>query len=84
MIAMDNQPFSIPSNQGSIDLLAALEQRYLIPSTKYFTDTMFPATYESLNIEIQTKLSEASVLSFTSEIWANSNIISFFNSALVK
>ena len=59
VIAMDNQPFSITSNQGYIDLLAALEPGYLIPSTQYLTDTMLPQTYESLKIKIQTKLSEA-------------------------
>ena len=53
MIAMDNQPFSITSDQGSIDLLAAIEPGYLIPSTKYFTDIMLPQTYESLMIQIQ-------------------------------
>ena len=54
MIAMDNQPFSITSDQDSIDLLAALEPGYLIPSTKYFTDTMLPQNYEKLRIKIQT------------------------------
>ena len=53
-IALDNQPFSISSDQGSIDLLAALEPGYLIPSTKYFTDTMLPQNYEKLRIKIQT------------------------------
>ena len=67
-IALDNQPFSISSDQGSIDLLAALELGHLIPSTKYFTDTMLPQTYERLKIKIQTELSEASFLSFTSDI----------------
>ena len=71
MIAMDNQPFSITSDQDFIDLLAALEPGYLIPSHKYFTDTMLPQTYESLKIKIQTELSEASFLSFTTDIWTN-------------
>ena len=62
---MDNQPFLITSDWGFIDLLAALEPSYLIPSDKYFTDTMLSQTYESLKIKIQTDLAEASVLSFT-------------------
>ena len=33
MIAMDNQPFSITSDQGSIDLLAALEPGIVSLST---------------------------------------------------
>ena len=50
MVAIDNQQFSIISDQGSIDSLAALEPGYLILSTKYFTDTMLPQNYESLKI----------------------------------
>ena len=72
MIAMDNQPFSVTSDQGFIDLLATLEPSYLIPSNKYFTDTMLPQTYESLKIKVNTELSEASFLSFTTDIWTNS------------
>ena len=72
MIAMDNQPFTITSDQGFIDLLATLEPCYLIPSTKYFTDTMLPKAYDDLKLRIQTEISEASFLSFTSDIWTNS------------
>ena len=75
MIAMDNQPFSVTNDQGFIDLLATLEPRYLSPSTKYFTDTMLPHTYERLKIKVNTGLSEASFLSFTSDIWTNSTTI---------
>ena len=71
MIAIDNKPFSITNDQGFIDLLAALEPGYLIPCNKYFIDTMLPQTCESLKISIQTELSEASFLSFTSDIWSN-------------
>ena len=74
MIAMDNQPFSITSDQGSIYLLAALEPGYSIPITKYLTDTMLPQTYERLKTKILTELSEVSFLSFTSDMWANSKI----------
>ena len=56
MNAMDNQPFSITSNQSSIDLMAALEPGYLIPSTKYISYTTFLQTYESLKIKLQTDL----------------------------
>ena len=69
---MDDQPFSISSDQSSIGLLAVLEPSNLIPSTKYFTEAMLPPTYESLKIKIQTELSEASFLFFTSDTWANS------------
>ena len=75
MIAIDNQPFLITSDQGSIDLFAVIELGYLIPSTKYFTDTMLPQIYESLKIKRQTELSLALILSFTRDIW---DTISFF------
>ena len=51
MIVMDNQPLSVTSDHGSIDLLAALKPGYLIPNTKYFTDTMIFKTYKSLKIK---------------------------------
>ena len=65
---MDDIPFSISYDQGSIDLLATLKLGYLILTTKYSTDTMLPQTYEILKIKLQTKLSKATFLSFTNEI----------------
>ena len=71
-IAMDDIPFPISYDQGSIDLLATLKLGYLISttkySTKYSTDTMLPQTFEILKIKLQTKLSKATFLSFTNEI----------------
>ena len=49
--------------------MAALEPDYLNPSTKYFTDTLLPRIYKKLNLILQTELSEASLLSFISDIW---------------
>ena len=48
MIAMDNQRFAIVEDQGFIALLAELEPRYVIPSTKYFNEIMLPQAYDSL------------------------------------
>ena len=67
-IAMDDIPFPISYDQGSIDLLATLKLGYLISTTKYSTDTMLPQTFEILKIKLQTKLSKATFLSFTNEI----------------
>ena len=72
MIAMDNQPFSIVEDQGFIELLAELEPRYVIPSTKFFNETMLPQAYDSLKLKISKELSNASSLSFTSDMWKNS------------
>ena len=40
MIAMDNQSFSILEDQDFIEVLAELELRYVVSSTKYFNETM--------------------------------------------
>ena len=41
-VAIDNKPFSIVYDQRLIELLAELEPRYVIQSTKYFNETMLP------------------------------------------
>ena len=44
--------FQLLAFKRSKDLLAALELGYLIPRTKYFTNTVLPQTYESFKIKI--------------------------------
>ena len=51
MIAMDNQP-SMVEDRGFIELLPELEPRYVIPSTKYFNETMLPQAYDNLKLKI--------------------------------
>ena len=46
MIAIDNQPFSIAEDQGFIELLAHIQQKYMFPSRRYFSDVMLPKTYQ--------------------------------------
>ena len=60
MVGMDNQPLSIVNDQGFIELKACLQQRYLIPSTKFFNETMLPQTYNNLKMKIGNELSEGS------------------------
>ena len=64
MIAMDNQPYSIVEDQGFIELLAELEPRYVIPSTKYFNETMLLQSYGILKQKITKELSNASSLRY--------------------
>ena len=69
MIAIDRQqPFSIEEDQGFIELLAELEPRYVIQSTKYFNETMLPQDYDSLKLKMTKELSHDSSLSFTSDM----------------
>ena len=72
MIAIDNQPFSIVSDKGFIELLAHLEPRYLIPSRKYFNEVMLPRAYQNLTSDISKLLQKSSYFSFTTDIWTNS------------
>ena len=40
MMALDNQPFSIVEDDGFINLMSHLQPRYMLPSCRYFSDTM--------------------------------------------
>ena len=57
MIAIDNQPFSVVENYGFIELLAKLELRYVIPSTKYFNETILQQAYDNPKLKITEELS---------------------------
>ena len=72
MIAVDNQPFSISEDKSFIDLIAYLQPRYLIPSRRYFSDVMLPQTYDAMKAVITAEISpsNATYVSFTSDIWA--------------
>ena len=67
MIAMDNQP-SMVEDRGFIELLPELEPRYVIPSTKYFNETMLPQTYDNLKLKMTKELFHASSWSLTSYV----------------
>ena len=86
MIAMDNQPITISSDQGFIDLLTTLEPCYLIPSTKYITDTMLPQSYESLKLKKKLKYQKLSFchVQVTYRPIQDKDVISLFYSLLVK
>ena len=56
MIAIGNQPFSVTSDQGFIDMLAALEPSYLIPSThlSYRCQFFKPTFSKKIIVELAT------------------------------
>ena len=56
MTVINNRPFTKTSDQVFIPC-------YLIPSTKYFADTMLSQSCESQKLKIQTEISEASISS---------------------
>ena len=75
MIALDNQPFSMVEDDGFIELMAHLQPRYMIPSRRYFSETMLPALYDELRSAVVDELAvpEGHFVSFTSDIWTCSS-----------
>ena len=71
MMALDNQPFSIVEDDGFIDLMAHLQPRYMLPSRRYFSDTMLPQVYDSVKALVEKELvgPNGKYVSFTSDIW---------------
>ena len=68
MIAMNNQSFSTVEDQGFVELLAEIEPRYVVPSTKYISETMLQQDYDSLKLKVTKQLRHASSLSFISDV----------------
>ena len=71
MMALDNQPFSMVEDDGFIELMAHMQPRYMLPSRRYFSDTMLPQVYEKLKALVEQDLAEPNgkYVSFTSDIW---------------
>ena len=71
MMALDNQPFSIVEDDGFIDLMAHLQPQYMLPSCRYFSDTMLPQVYDSVKALVEKELvgPNGKYVSCTSDIW---------------
>ena len=69
MVAMDSYSFLIVKDQGFIELLANIEPRYVISSTKYFNETVLQQAYDSRKLKTTKDMSHASSSSFTSDIF---------------
>ena len=71
MIAMDNEPFRMVERDGFVRLMARLNPRYVIPSRRYFSETMLPIVYNKVYKEVYEDLAppNGSFISFTSDIW---------------
>lgn len=71
MMALDNQPFSMVEDDGFIQLIAHLQPRYMLPSRRYFSDTMLPQVYDNIKALVESELSEpdGKYVSFASDIW---------------
>ena len=70
MIALDCQPFSIVDNIGFMQLLKALEPRYLLPSRRYVTETILLKLKDEITAKLKVELAGVEYFSFTIDIWS--------------
>jgi len=70
MIALDNLPFDFVENVGFQRLMAHMDQRYQVPSAKYFRMQLLPSTHGAVQQNVQQKISGADHVSFTTDTWS--------------
>ena len=71
MIALDCQPYSLVNDVGFKALVRALEPKYLIPSRRYFCETVIPEMVCTMESRIKSKLEGMQYVSFTTDIWSS-------------
>ena len=62
MIATDFQPFSIIEDEGFKLLLNVMDQRYKVPSRKYFSERIIPKMYKDVHRKVKTCIQSATFL----------------------
>ncbi len=72
MIAIDSQPYSVVEDIGFQRVLKTACPNYVIPSRRYFSETIIPNIYKSVRENVQAILDAAESISFTSDIWTSS------------
>ena len=72
MIAIDCQPVSAVDHKGSKSLIiSTLEPKYLMPSRKFFSETIIPSIANRIRATIATQLKQsAEYLSFIIDCWS--------------
>jgi len=73
MIATDLQPNSIVENVGFVRYSRNLEPRYVLPSRRLLSERIIPDMYLKVKESVQKSVSAANKLSFTTDIWTESN-----------
>ena len=73
MIATDNQPFSVVHDTGFNRLIKTLEPRYVLPSRKYFSESIVPDIKEKINAKLAEMLIGVPYVSLTTDIWSSSS-----------
>lgn len=57
MMAIDMQPFSVVTDEGFKSLLHTLEPRYILPSRRYFTDTVLTRIHKGVVSKVEEEIS---------------------------
>lgn len=83
MIVIDNQPLSIVGNIGFSKLIKKLKPKYTIPSRKHITDVVIPDIYNRTKNVLKVQITEAVVISCTTDMWTNNNNMQSFISLTV-
>ena len=70
-IAKEMMPFSMVEHSGFQNLVNKLDDRYEIPSRKYFAKVAIPALYASTRERIAESLKSAEYYSITTDMWSS-------------
>lgn len=56
---------------GFRNMIYTLEPQYVIPSRKFFSDTLIPQIYNEIKVEVKEKLSRADRIALTCDAWTS-------------
>lgn len=74
MIALDCQPFSIVKDEGFKRLMNLVAPKYVLPSRRYFAETVLVDMYERLRVKIAEAFSSScEFLALTTDVWSADN-----------
>lgn len=74
MIALDCQPFSVVEDEGFKRLIKLLAPKYVLPSRRYFAETVLNDMYEHLRLKVSKALaSSCEFLALTTDEWSADN-----------
>ena len=69
MIATDFQSFSIIEDEGFKLVLNVMDQRYKVPSCKYFAEKIIPNMYKDVHEKVKASIQSATFLALTTDCW---------------
>jgi len=72
MIAVDNQPLSVVSNDGFRAFMQGVEPRYKLPSESYLRQVAVPELCRSLKTKIAAVVEDVQYISLTTNTWTTS------------